>query len=231
MLQTIAGREQSASRSRGSRKQRSHCGKSRREQRFDCPALSQTLTSSFTELSNPYRNAAFTSSLMTFPDHWIWVYGCVTGAFRWSGVTVCGRSFRQRSARHCHNSRFDARLRETLHCSSAIPESDRNSVKCYRSNRYPAGSGQTAPVGVAVDNEHDLAVVTNSADSTVSLVALTPNTPTGPSGTPVGAVSTIGTSLSPSERNRRRGGSAASDVALVANNRSNNFACRFDAYQ
>jgi DNA-binding beta-propeller fold protein YncE len=50
----------------------------------------------------------------------------------------------------------------------------------------------TSPVGVAVDTDRDLAVVTNSDDGTVSLVALTPATPTGSTATPAGAIGTIG---------------------------------------
>jgi YVTN family beta-propeller protein len=52
-----------------------------------------------------------------------------------------------------------------------------------------------APVGVAVDTDRDLAVVTNSADNTVSLVALTPQTPTGTNGVQAGAVGTIGSAI------------------------------------
>jgi DNA-binding beta-propeller fold protein YncE len=50
----------------------------------------------------------------------------------------------------------------------------------------------SSPVGVAVDRERDLAVVSNSVDGTVSLIALSPNTPTGPQGVLAGAVGTIG---------------------------------------
>jgi DNA-binding beta-propeller fold protein YncE len=50
----------------------------------------------------------------------------------------------------------------------------------------------SSPVGVAVDRERDLAVVSNSVDDTVSLVALSPTTPTGPNGVQAGKVGTIG---------------------------------------
>jgi DNA-binding beta-propeller fold protein YncE len=48
-----------------------------------------------------------------------------------------------------------------------------------------------SPVGVAVDPDRDLAVVTNTADGTVSLVALSPTTPTGPNATPAGQIGLI----------------------------------------
>jgi DNA-binding beta-propeller fold protein YncE len=44
-----------------------------------------------------------------------------------------------------------------------------------------------APVGVAVDTDRDLAVVTNSGSGTVSLVALTASTPVGINQTPAGS--------------------------------------------
>ena len=49
-----------------------------------------------------------------------------------------------------------------------------------------------APVGVAVDTDRNLAVVTNSSDGTVSLVTLTPETPIGPTQLPAGAIQAIG---------------------------------------
>jgi len=54
------------------------------------------------------------------------------------------------------------------------------------------GSG---PIGVAVDRERDLAVVTNSVDDTVSLVALSPTTPIPPNGVQAGAIGTIGSPI------------------------------------
>ncbi len=80
----------------------------------------------------------------------------------------------------------------------------------------------TAPVGVAVDTGEDLAVVTNSADGTVSLVALTPDTPTGPNSTPVGAVGTIGQPISVGTEPEGVAVLPRASVALVANNGSNN---------
>lgn len=49
-----------------------------------------------------------------------------------------------------------------------------------------------APVGVAVDTDRDLAIVTNSGDGTVSLVTLTPQTPIGPTQTQAGAIQALG---------------------------------------
>ena len=80
----------------------------------------------------------------------------------------------------------------------------------------------TLPAGVAVDSEHDLAIVTNTASGTVSLVALTPNTPTGPSGTPVGAVGTIGLPVPVGANPEGVAVLPRAQLALVANNGSNN---------
>ena len=80
----------------------------------------------------------------------------------------------------------------------------------------------TAPVGVAVDAERDLAVVTNSGNNTASLVALTPNTPTGAFGTPVGAVGTIGAPIPVGTNPEGVAVLPRLGVALVANNQSNN---------
>lgn len=52
----------------------------------------------------------------------------------------------------------------------------------------------TRPVGVAVDTDRDLAIVTNSLDGTASLVALSPTTPVFGGGT-AGAVGTIGSPI------------------------------------
>ncbi len=79
-----------------------------------------------------------------------------------------------------------------------------------------------SPVGVAVDTDRDLAVVTNSGDGTVSLVALSPTTPVGISQTAAGSVGTVGSAL--------RVGTTPLGVALiprlgyalVTNNGSNN---------
>ena len=51
------------------------------------------------------------------------------------------------------------------------------------------------PVGVAVDTDRDLAVVTNSTDGTVSLVALTTQTPVGPTQTAAGAIGVVGSAI------------------------------------
>lgn len=77
-----------------------------------------------------------------------------------------------------------------------------------------------APVGVAIDTDRDLAVVTNSADGTASLVALTPETPAGMTQAPWGKISqiaaiTVGTAPEGVAVSPRLG------VALVANNGSN----------
>jgi hypothetical protein len=77
-----------------------------------------------------------------------------------------------------------------------------------------------APVGVAVDTDRDLAIVTNSGDGTVSLVTLTPQTPIGPTQTPAGAIQaagpiTVGTTPAGVAEIPRLG------LALVANSGSN----------
>ena len=54
----------------------------------------------------------------------------------------------------------------------------------------------TRPVGVAVDAERHMAVVTNAGDSTVDLVALSPATPVGNNGGTAGAVGVVGTPIS-----------------------------------
>jgi len=81
-----------------------------------------------------------------------------------------------------------------------------------------------SPVGVAVDTDRDLAIVTNSVDGTVSLVALTTLTPVGSTQTPAGAIGlipgagaiTVGTTPEGVASLPRAG------LALVANNGSNN---------
>jgi DNA-binding beta-propeller fold protein YncE len=50
----------------------------------------------------------------------------------------------------------------------------------------------TRPVGVAVDSDRHMAVVTNAGDSTVDLVALSPATPVGNNGGTAGAVGVVG---------------------------------------
>jgi YVTN family beta-propeller protein len=79
-----------------------------------------------------------------------------------------------------------------------------------------------APVGVAVDTDRDLAVVTNSGSGTVSLVALSPSTPVGTSQVPAGAVGTIGPPLSVGTNPLGVAVLPRLGLALVANNGSNN---------
>jgi DNA-binding beta-propeller fold protein YncE len=79
-----------------------------------------------------------------------------------------------------------------------------------------------APVGVAVDTDRDLAVVTNSGSGTVSLVALTASTPVGINQTPAGAVGTIGAPLSVGTTPLGVAVLPRLGLALVANNGSNN---------
>lgn len=84
----------------------------------------------------------------------------------------------------------------------------------------------TSPVGVAVDTDRHMAVVTNSGDGTVSLVALSPSTPVSNNGGTAGAVGVVGSPIPT--------GSALSapqgvgviprlGLAVVADNQSNDF--------
>jgi YVTN family beta-propeller protein len=79
-----------------------------------------------------------------------------------------------------------------------------------------------APIGVAVDSDRDLAVVTNSGSGSVSLVALTPTTPVGTNQTPAGAVGTVGSALSVGSNPLGVAVSPRLGLAVVANNGSNN---------
>jgi DNA-binding beta-propeller fold protein YncE len=79
-----------------------------------------------------------------------------------------------------------------------------------------------SPVGVAVDTDRDMAVVTNSGDGTVSLVALTTTTPTGQNGVPAGAVGTVGPPISVGTTPAGVAVSPRLGLATVANNGSNN---------
>lgn len=79
----------------------------------------------------------------------------------------------------------------------------------------------TAPVGVSVDTDRDLAVVTNSAGGTVSLVALSPNTPTGPTAIPAGAIGAIGSPITVGTMPEGVAVISRLGLALVANNGSN----------
>jgi DNA-binding beta-propeller fold protein YncE len=79
-----------------------------------------------------------------------------------------------------------------------------------------------APVGVAIDTDRDLAVVTNSGSGTVSLVALTTSTPVGINQVAAGAVGTIGAPLSVGTNPLGVAVLPRLGLALVANNGSNN---------
>jgi YVTN family beta-propeller protein len=79
-----------------------------------------------------------------------------------------------------------------------------------------------SPVGVAVDTDRDLAVVTNSGSGSVSLVALTPTTPVGISQQPAGAVGTIGAPLTVGTNPLGVAVLPRLGFAVVANNGSNN---------
>src|SRR6185437_7134263 len=80
----------------------------------------------------------------------------------------------------------------------------------------------SAPVGIAVDTDRDLAYVTNSGDGTLSLVSLTSPSPglspqsLGTAGTVIGAPITVGTTPAGVAAISRFG------MAIVANNGSNN---------
>jgi DNA-binding beta-propeller fold protein YncE len=79
-----------------------------------------------------------------------------------------------------------------------------------------------SPVGVAVDTDRDMAVVTNYGDGTVSLVALTPSTPTGQFGTPAGSVGTVGSPITVGTNPAGVAVSPRLGLATVSNNGSNN---------
>jgi YVTN family beta-propeller protein len=79
----------------------------------------------------------------------------------------------------------------------------------------------TTPVGVAVDTDRDLAIVTNSVDATVSLVALSPETPIFGGGT-AGAVGTIGSPIPVEADPQGVAVLPRLGLAAVANNGSNN---------
>jgi DNA-binding beta-propeller fold protein YncE len=77
----------------------------------------------------------------------------------------------------------------------------------------------TTPVGVAVDTDRDLAVVTNSGDGTASLISLAPNNAESPDSLgPVGPIAAVLTGTSP------QGVAVIPRLgrAVVANNGSNN---------
>ena len=84
----------------------------------------------------------------------------------------------------------------------------------------------SAPVGIAVDTDRDLAYVTNSGDGTVSLVSLASPSPAlsplslGTGGTVIGAPITVGTTPAGVAAFSRLG------LAIVANSGSNNASVR-----
>ncbi len=79
-----------------------------------------------------------------------------------------------------------------------------------------------SPVGVAVDTDRDLAIVTNAGSGNVSLVALSPTTPVGISQHAAGAVGTIGPPLTVGATPLGVAVLPRLGLALVANNGSNN---------
>ena len=79
-----------------------------------------------------------------------------------------------------------------------------------------------SPVGVAVDTDRDLAIVTNAGSGNVSLVALSPTTPVGISQQAAGAVGTIGAPLTVGTTPLGVAVLPRLGLALVANNGSNN---------
>ena len=82
----------------------------------------------------------------------------------------------------------------------------------------PVGS---SPVGVAVDTDRDLAVVTNSGSGTVSLVALAPTTPVGTNQLPAGSIGPIGQPIPVGADPLGVAVLSRLGLALVANNGSN----------
>lgn len=84
----------------------------------------------------------------------------------------------------------------------------------------------TAPVGVAVDTDRHMAVVTNSGDGTVSLVALSPSTPVSNNGGTAGAVGVVGSPIPTGGSDSTPQGVGVIPrlgLAVVADNQSNNF--------
>jgi DNA-binding beta-propeller fold protein YncE len=79
----------------------------------------------------------------------------------------------------------------------------------------------TQPVGVAVDTERHLAVVTNTFDGTANMVALSPQTPVFGGGT-AGAVGTIGLPILVGTNPQGVGVLPRLGFATVANNQSDN---------
>ena len=79
-----------------------------------------------------------------------------------------------------------------------------------------------APVGVAVDTDRDMAVVTNAGGGSVSLVALSPTTPVGVSQSAAGSVGTVGAPLTVGTNPLGVAVISRLGLAVVANNGSNN---------
>jgi len=80
----------------------------------------------------------------------------------------------------------------------------------------------TSPIGVAIDTDRNLAVVTNSTDGTVSLIALTPETPVGTNQTPAGSIGVVGGPITVGVQPEGVAVIPRLGLALVANNGSNN---------
>jgi DNA-binding beta-propeller fold protein YncE len=79
-----------------------------------------------------------------------------------------------------------------------------------------------SPVGVAVDTDRDLAVITNSGSGTVSLVALAPSTPVGTNQLPAGTIGLVGQPIPVGTDPLGVAVLPRLGLALVANNGSNN---------
>ncbi len=78
-----------------------------------------------------------------------------------------------------------------------------------------------APIGVAIDTDRDLAVVTNSTDGTVTLVALTTQTPVGQFQTPAGTIGVVGEPITVGATPTGVAALPRAGLALVANTGSN----------
>lgn len=81
----------------------------------------------------------------------------------------------------------------------------------------------SSPVGVAVDTERHMAVVTNSGDNTVDLVALSPETPVSNNGGTAGAVGVVGSPTPVGTFPEGVGVIPRLGLAVVADNQSNQF--------
>jgi DNA-binding beta-propeller fold protein YncE len=81
----------------------------------------------------------------------------------------------------------------------------------------------TRPVGVAVDTDRHMAVVTNAGDSTVDLVALSPATPVGNNGGTAGAVGVVGSPITVGATPEGVGVIPRLGLAVTANYNNNSF--------